>query len=60
MAARMICSQQRCELGRRRVIEMLVDADQCGMLGAGTGCEEARGMGRAPYALSCTYPTRLT
>ena len=48
----MICSQQRCELGRRRVIEMLVDA--------GTGCEEARGMGRAPYALSCTYPTRMT
>ena len=30
----MICSQQRCELGRRRVIEMLVDADQCGMLSA--------------------------
>jgi len=56
----MICSQRRCELGRRRVIEMLVDADQCGMLGAGTGCEEARGMGRAPYTLSCTYPTRLT
>ena len=56
----MICSQRRCELGRRRAIEMLVDADQCGMLGAGTGCEEARGMGRAPYALSCTYPTRLT
>ena len=56
----MICSQQRCEVGRRRAIKMLVDADQCGMLGAGTGCEEARGMGRAPYALSCTYPTRLT
>ena len=50
----MICSQQRCELGRRRAIEMLVDADHCGMLGAGTGCEEARGMGRAPY------PTRMT
>ena len=56
----MICSQQRCEVERRRVIEMLVDADHCGMLGAGTGCEEARGMGRAPYALSCTYRTRLT
>ena len=56
----MICSQQRYELGRRRVIEMPVDADQCGMLGAGTWCEEARGMGRAPYALGCAYPTRLT
>ena len=56
----MICSQQRCELGRRRVIEMLVDAGQCRMLGAGTWCEEARGMGWAPYALSCTYPTRMT
>ena len=56
----MICSQQRCEVERRRVIEMLVDAGQCGMPGAGTGCEEARGMGRAPYALSCTYPTRMT
>ena len=56
----MISSQQRCELGRRHVIEMLVDADQCGMLGAETGCEEVLGMGRAPYALSCTYPTRLT
>jgi len=56
----MICSQQRRELGRRRVIEMPVDADHCGMLGAGTGSKRARSMGRAPYALSCTYPTRLT
>ena len=56
----MICSQQRCELGSRRVIEMLVDADQCRMLGVGTDSVEAHGMGRAPYALSCTCPTRLT
>ena len=56
----MICSQRRCELGRRRAIEMLVDADHCGLPGAGTGCEEARGMGRSRYALSCTYPTRVT
>ena len=53
----MICSQQRCELGSRRVIEMLVDADHCGMLGVGTDSVEAHGMGRAPYVVSCAHST---
>ena len=56
----MICSQQRCEVGHQRAIKMLVDADQCRMLGVGTDSVEAHGMGRAPFALSCTRPTRLT
>ena len=36
---------------------MRFEDDPCGMLGAGTGCEEARGMGRAPYALSYAHST---